>query len=714
MKTLVSQLRTDGFSIVTNNSDSEFSKDMKFTLIRTDQKNVMHLSMKTVEDLVERIKNDTKNGDVAGLRRHLMMNGRELRYERMHRLPMVYPSAELTRDANGHLVMQRMNGVLLLTFREIRGEEQQLRIKQTAMTMPSTLATFTGSSGESVKVLVSVSRQDGSLPETEDEANRLLSTAFAIVKAPYQALLGVEAEDSVPTVTTGFRMTHDPKPMLNLQASPFVISENITALSVTSTVGEQRQQDYDLYAHYENMYQQSAGKVWQQVGNEGDAEGVLAELARQLCLMGVPEEEAVTHIWAHYRYRKSPSFSEDHVRAVVGAVYAEVKNNHQTTIGNKVGLETRQLIGYLQSRYVFRYNTVMGYTEYRPNNTGFQDWQPVDERVVNGITTDARLTGINVWDRDIRRFIKSDKVHLYNPIDDYLWQVRDKWDGQDHIARLAATVPTTNPYWPQWFRTWMLAMVAQWRGQNRRYGNSVVPLLISRQGYNKSTFCRSLIPDELQWGYTDNLSLDEKRPVLQAMSQMLLINLDEFNQISARTQEGFLKNIIQLAQVKAKRPYGKHIEDFPRLASFIATTNVADVLSDASGNRRFIAVELTGAIDVSVRPNHEQIYAQAQALIDRGDPYWFDEAATRQVMLYNRQFQMKSPMEQYFYMLFEPAANTEDGLWMSAAAIHQHIKKIAGSAIKDNIIGFGRVLSNIDGLMHRRTMTGTEYLVKKK
>ena len=72
---------------------------------------------------------------------------------------------------------------------------------------------------------------------------------------------------------------------------------------------------------------------------------------------------------------------------------------------------------------------------------------------------------------------------------------------------------------------------------------------------------------------------------LQAMSQFLLINLDEFNQIPATIQEGFLKNIIQLASVKIKRPYGRHVEDFPRLASFIATTNEHSVLADPSGNR---------------------------------------------------------------------------------------------------------------------------------
>ncbi len=689
---------------------------MKLTLIRKDQKNQMHLSTKTMDNFIERIKTDTKSGDVERLRQSLLMSNRIVGYSQMHKLPVVYPLAELARDANDNLVMRSMNGVVLLSISNVRGQEAQEHIKQLAMSMPATLAAFVGSSGASVKVLVRVSRPDGTLPQAEDEANTFLRTAFGLVKSPYQALLGMAVADGEPTVKTGFRMTCDPQPLYNPKAVPFNVTTQMVIPSAQPVAGEQQHTDYDLYTQYENLYKRALEQVWSNLPEGADAEGILAELVRQLCLVGFPEEEAVTHIWAHYKYKTPQVYTEERIRAVTGAVYAETKPRcRQGDKAGSVGQEIRQLIDYLQHRFVFRYNTIMGYTEYRPNSTWFQDWQPVDERVINGFTTDARLAGLHVWDKDVKRYVMSDKIRLYNPVEAYLYEVQGKWDGKDHISKLAATVPTDNPHWPRWFRTWLLAMVAQWKGYNRRYGNSVAPLLISSQGYCKSTFCRSLLPDELQWGYTDNLSLDEKRPVLQAMSQMLLINLDEFNQISARTQEGFLKNVIQLARVKAKRPYGKHIEDFPRLASFIATTNMADVLADPSGNRRFIGVELTGPIDVSVRPNHEQIYAQAQALIERGEPYWFDDHETKLIMRHNRQFQLKTPAEQYFHELFEVASKPTEGRWLTAAGILYCMKKAAGSALNQvNIIAFGRMLTNIEGMQRRRSSLGVEYLVKEK
>ena len=378
-----------------------------------------------------------------------------------------------------------------------------------------------------------------------------------------------------------------------------------------------------------------------------------------------------------------------------------------------VGQETRQLINLLESRYEFRQNKVMGYVEYCAKENRYYGWLPVDERVQNSMALEARLAGLDVWDKDVNRYIKSNMIRLYDPIGDYLWDLHGTWDGHDHIGALAATVPTNNPLWPRWFRIWFLGMVSQWLGRNPRYGNSIAPLLISKQGYNKSTFCKSLIPPELQWGYNDNLVLSEKKSVLQAMSQFLLINLDEFNQISPKVQEGFLKNLIQLASVKVKRPYGKHVEDFPRLASFIATANLTDILADPSGNRRFIGIELTGPIDVTRRINYNQLYAQAMALLDQGELCWLDEHETRLVMESNRQFQLRSPEEIFFNECFAIAESEAEGQYMTSAAIFNVVRKAAGSAIRGgNVRAFGRFLTNMDGLQRIRTRRGTEYLVK--
>lgn len=376
-----------------------------------------------------------------------------------------------------------------------------------------------------------------------------------------------------------------------------------------------------------------------------------------------------------------------------------------------------RMISFLTMRYAFRYNTVLNCTEYRPVALSADSFTPLDPRMLRRIILEVQREGIEVGPNDIRNYIESDYVRQFDPVGDYLASCEGAWDGHDHIGDLARTVPTDAPLWHKWFKTWLLAMVAQWQNQpSRLYGNSVAPLLISPQGYHKSTFCRRLLPDALKWGYTDSLTLSDRRQVKLAMSQQLLINLDEFNQISPRVQQGFLKNVIQLPSIKAKRPYGTHLEELPRKASFIATSNMTDILSDPSGNRRFIGIELTAPIDTSRVPDHHQLFAQALQLLRNGNRSWFDKAETEQIMLWNRRYEIQEPADQYFSLCFSVADDPLDPTaeWLSTAEIFDVIKQKVGSSLQVNtLIAFGRKLANMPGMRRRKCETCTRYLVKR-
>lgn len=376
-----------------------------------------------------------------------------------------------------------------------------------------------------------------------------------------------------------------------------------------------------------------------------------------------------------------------------------------------------RMISFLTMRYAFRYNTVLSCTEYRPVALSADSFTPLDPRMLRRIILEVQREGIEVSPNDIRNYIESDYVRQFDPVGDYLASCEGAWDGHDHIGDLARTVPTDAPLWHKWFKTWLLAMVSQWQNQpSRLYGNSVAPLLISPQGYHKSTFCRQLLPDVLKWGYTDSLTLSDRRQVMLAMSQQLLINLDEFNQISPRVQQGFLKNVIQLPSIKAKRPYGTHLEELPRKASFIATSNMTDILSDPSGNRRFIGIELTAPIDTSRVPDHHQLFAQALQLLRNGSRSWFDKAETEQIMLWNRRYEIQEPADQYFSLCFSVADDPLDpsAEWLSTAEIFDVIKQKVGSSLQVNtLIAFGRKLANMPGMRRRKCETCTRYLVKR-
>lgn len=610
---------------------------MKFTITHRNKKNQLLVSTKSLERFLERIVNDDAKNTVENFREYVpwLTNGYD-GYKDMPTWMHVHPAAEFQKSENGLLKMKQNNGILLLTFVNIKEEGGVAAAKQSVASLPSTLAAFMGADGISLHVLVKYALSKGTLPNEEAEADRIYKQAFHTFAPLYQILVKATMQMPEPSIYSDFLLTRDALPYYREDALPLMLNEVI----------------HTIEKPVDNM-------------NEADVDN-----------------------------------SSEHVDK--GS--KELSDNIMS------------MIGFLCKKYDFRYNSVMKFTEYRPKDKDYWGYQPVDARVQKRMTLEVQFANIRVSIKDVRNYLESDFLSTYNPVEDFLFKCAGKWDGKDYIRALARTVPTDNPYWEDWFYTWFLAMVNQWRSySHRKYGNSVAPLLISKQGYNKSTFCRSLVPPELQWGYNDNLVLSEKRQVLQAMCQALLLNLDEFNQISPQVQQGFLKNIIQLPSVKMKPPYGSHVQEFPRMASFIATSNMEDILSDPSGNRRFLGVELTGPIDVSQLPNYEQLYAQALAALQAGEKTYFDAEQTKLIMASNRKFEVISPVDQYFNLYFDLTDDAKLGEYLTAAEIFQELKSHIGSSVKlSNLISFGRKLSQMPSIHRKRFNDGMRYLVVRK
>ena len=145
----------------------------------------------------------------------------------------------------------------------------------------------------------------------------------------------------------------------------------------------------------------------------------------------------------------------------------------------------------MKRRYDFRYNTQVGEVEYRERHSFRFRFSPIDKRTLNSIALDAQSEGIPLWDRDISRYIYSNRIPVFNPLEDYLYDL-PHWDGKDRILALARTVPCNNPYWAELFHRWFLNMVAHWRGNtDKKYANSVSPLLVGAQAPAKAPFAEA-------------------------------------------------------------------------------------------------------------------------------------------------------------------------------------------------------------------------------
>ena len=379
----------------------------------------------------------------------------------------------------------------------------------------------------------------------------------------------------------------------------------------------------------------------------------------------------------------------------------------------------QRLSRYLKLHYAFRYNMLTERTECARLNAEKADeahhltYVPVDSRTLNGIALSAIENGVECWDRDIKRYVESDHVQAYHPFEFYFKNLPE-WDGKDRVAELAKRV-SDKDIWVRSFHRWMLAVTAQWTGSGNRgrRANSVAPLLVSpTQGLGKSTFCRMLLPKELRDYFTESFDLTNTSSAENKLASYGLINLDEFDRLPVSRMPQ-LKNLMQMEDLRVRRAYRRSAEALPRIASFIGTSNRRDLLTDLSGSRRFICVEVEHAIDCTTPIDHAQLYAQLLHELNNGERCWFSKAEEAEIQAANRPFYRITPAEELIGSCFAFAEAGEQGArLMSAADIYTVLKKKNPAALKDcSCTSFSRLLAQLGQRVHTRY--GNGYWVKR-
>ena len=345
----------------------------------------------------------------------------------------------------------------------------------------------------------------------------------------------------------------------------------------------------------------------------------------------------------------------------------------------KVNGNTRKLQRFLLERFDFRYNLLTGVTEYRSKSVTNTPFSPIDERNMNGMIVDARLKGIACWNSMVPTLVLSDKVESYHPFRLYMNEL-PKWDGTDRVTPLLSMV-SNDSLWIRGGRYWLRALTAQWIGLDRTHANTLVPVLVSsEQGLGKSTFCRSLLPDSLRAYYLDNLNLSPSSSPEKKLVKVGLINLDEFDKISEKRQPD-LKNLLQMLSVSVYRGKRLGYVTEPRLASFIATTNSRQILSDPTGSRRFLCVEVTDMI--SNEPiEHKQLYAQLKQEVLNGERDYLNKEEEKEVQRRNKAYYRQSPLEDIFHTCYRRPKADEEGQWFTAAEMFRTLCKRNPAALR--------------------------------
>lgn len=380
----------------------------------------------------------------------------------------------------------------------------------------------------------------------------------------------------------------------------------------------------------------------------------------------------------------------------------------------------RQLREFLQLHYAFRYNKLSDCTECAKLSLQDADgrhrlvYQPVNSRLLNSISLNAMDQGIACWDRDVKRFVESAELPTYHPFIDYMKNL-PKWDGQDRVTPLAQRVASSD-LWVRSFHRWMLAMAAQWMEGDAfgKRANSVAPLLVSkRQGLGKSTFCRLLMPDALQTYFTESFDLTNPAAAENKLTSFGLINIDEFDRLPAGRMS-LLKNLMQMERINLRRAYKHSAEPLPRIANFIATSNSRELLTDRTGSRRFICVEVDRPIDCETPIDYSQLYAQLKHEITQGERTWFNKDEEAEIQQANQAFYRIAPAEELLANCFELCEADDEGAHLrSAAEIYSALRKRYPAAMRDcTPLSFSKLMAQIGKRVH--TKYGNGYWVRSK
>ena len=386
----------------------------------------------------------------------------------------------------------------------------------------------------------------------------------------------------------------------------------------------------------------------------------------------------------------------------------------------------QEVTAFLTSRYRFRFNVLTEETEVEEVTNNIPDthlrYTKVDERWMNTLSMEAIETGIDCWDRDIQRFVRSRRISEYHPFTAYFEQLPE-WDGTDRVSALARRV-SDNPVWVNGFHRWMLGLSAQWmqfhpdtnnanRANSINRANSVAPLLVSsRQGLGKSTFCRLLMPDALKAYYTESYDLGSPASAEAKLAAYGLINLDEFDKLSA-SKMPLLKNLMQASALNIRKAYKRSASALPRIVSFIGTSNREDLLVDRTGSRRFLCVSLEHAIDCTTPVEYEQLYAQLKAELLSGERSWFNKEEEQAIQQHNALFYKHIPEEEVFRLCFRFATqedHPQEVLTLSATQLFERMKSAHPSAMRGmTAYSLSRILPQLGERVH--TAKGNVYRV---
>lgn len=538
----------------------------------------------------------------------------------------------------------------------------------------------------------------------------------------YARLCGVEIDGQCKNATRMSVLCHDPEALLRPEASSFHTSgmkprekpKRGTAVTVTAERAYKiirAQLEEEGIAYAPSSYNDYVSRCFYHTNR-----------------YGVPQADA--EAWA---LRTFPDYPREQLLPIVKSCYSltmefntvplprSVRKKEKENDSSHKKATVEEMEEFINGYMKFRMNMLTHQIETQLIADAYTDrpeasachWQRLTDHIENSLWCAMQHHGMAVNLNELHTLLGSDFVKEYHPLKEYLDGL-PPWDGEtDYIDRLAAMVHVKeSPHSPlqqdksrerndlsetpvrfaDILKRWMVSMIAA--ALNETVVNQVILTLIGRQGSYKTSFMQHILPPVLSEYYTTKSNSSRMtKDDLFTMTENLVINLEEIDTMPP-SELNQLKAMVTQRYVDERRAYGRNKVHLPHVASFVATGNNLQFLTDDTGNRRWLPFEVED-IDSPWEADipYEGIYSQTYALYqDVNFRYWFTDKEIQQLRGHVQQFEVPRPEYELLLTYYRKPVGLERGVYTTSSQI---IGRFGNTSLRLSLQKVGRAMREL-------------------
>ena len=504
----------------------------------------------------------------------------------------------------------------------------------------------------------------------------------------------------------GSSICHDPEAWFNPDAEPFKVDMSLLLkkrgkndrlandTAITEKEWSAQWTAEKVFAYAQECVSKSATGEFA----HGNRNKFLVRLAMMLSDFGMEQEHAAQLMEQEY----ASQYGEESIPSLVSGCYKSGAKMHgRRALPDAQGKKSGERKGDVKMQIAANFLRNQGLKfDVITHKLKRSDMVDVTDRDINSMLLACNVESCqNISAQTFRSALMSNCIPEFNPLTDYLDEavkaVTINPDGPSYIDQVAGMVHVTytpqsplppegglSSLWHTCFRKWFVSMVASW--MDPKVVNHQILVLIGPQGIFKSTWLDALIPETLV-SYRcrqSGTNFSDKDEQLRC-AEFAMVNYDEFDRLSSSDLDN-LKSLITTPDVSIRAPYGSTKERRVRIASYCASGNKFQFLTDQTGNRRFLPFYVEHIDSPFDHPiDHHRLYAEAVRLVKEGFVYWFTTEDIQQLSKYVEQFADRSPEEELLDVYFDipkaPGVETRT------------VKFLTSSEIQAKLVSYGNL-----------------------